>query len=54
MGEGIDPTQVPSSQYYKQPLGAANTVPVSHQPGFAFTSSDFWAQGLNFGLELRY
>ena len=26
----------------------------SHQPAFAFNMSDYWAQGMNFGLEYRF
>ena len=26
----------------------------SRQPAFAFTMSDYWAQGMNFGLEYRF
>lgn len=43
----INPTTIPTSQAFGVPIGPA-------QPAFAFQHSDFWAQGLNFGLEIRY
>jgi hypothetical protein len=39
----VNPTQFPPGNL----VGAA-------RPAFAFHQSDFWAQGLNFGVELRY
>jgi hypothetical protein len=43
----INPGLVPTDFTFGTPGGAA-------QPAFAFHSSDFWAQGLNLGLEFRY
>jgi hypothetical protein len=43
----VSPTQVPSNLAYGQTGGTA-------QPYIPFDRSDFWAQGLNFGLEFRY
>ena len=39
----LNPTQIPPGQL----LGPA-------RPSFTFRDSDFWAQGLNFGVELRF
>jgi hypothetical protein len=33
---------------------AVNGAPPHARPAFTFNSSDFWAQGVNFGLEFRY
>jgi hypothetical protein len=43
----VNPTQVPSSQAFGVAVGPA-------QPRSDLRSTDFWAQGLNFGLEFRY
>lgn len=44
----INPTFAPTSV----PFGAAPTGPA--RPAFAWHSSDFWAQGFNFGIQLDY
>lgn len=50
-GEQIDPV-VNTTQF---PIRSGNGALVGPaRPAFNFVSSDFWAQGLNFGLELRY
>jgi hypothetical protein len=41
----VSPQQVPVAG---QPGG------VGTRPGFAFRDTDFWAQGINFGVEIRY
>jgi hypothetical protein len=50
-GEQIDPvvnvTQFPI-------LSGAGSLVGPARPAFNFDGADFWAQGLNFGLELRY
>src|SRR5260370_14784281 len=50
-GEQIDPvinvTQFPI-------LSGAGPLVGPARPAFNFNGTDFWAQGLNFGLELRY
>lgn len=43
----VNPAQVPTSLLYGFPGGPA-------QPAPALNRSDFWAQGINFGLALRY
>ena len=43
----VNPTQLPTAGAF-----VAGTTPT--RPSFPFQSSDFWAQGLNFGLEIRY
>jgi len=45
----IDVTQVPTDQAYNAPGSSPAT-----RPNFSFRDTDFWAQGLNFGLEIRY
>lgn len=44
---GIDVSRLPINQPVGGPLGPA-------RPAFAFKETDFWAQGINFGLEFRY
>ena len=44
---GINVTQLPSQVGPGTLVGAARPVPI-------LQSSDFWAQGISFGLELRY
>jgi hypothetical protein len=44
----VNASQIPSDQSFTP--GAA----VPPRPGFGFNSSDFWAQGINFGLAFRY
>jgi hypothetical protein len=43
----VNPTQVPASLLYAPLTGPA-------QPRVPFDQTDFWAQGLNFSLELRF
>lgn len=43
----VNPTTVPSSQAFGVPVGPA-------APTLRFDGSEFWAQGLNFGLAVRY
>jgi len=43
----VNPTQIPSN------LGSSTLVGPA-RPAFAFNQSDFWAQGINFGIEFRY
>jgi hypothetical protein len=43
----VNPALVPSSQTFGTARGPA-------QPSFNFQRTDFWAQGVNFGLEIRY
>jgi hypothetical protein len=50
-GEQIDPV-VNESQFPIRAGGAPLVGPA--RPAFNFVETDFWAQGLNFGLELRY
>jgi hypothetical protein len=33
---------------------AGNAAATGTRPAFAFADSDFWAQGINLGLEFRY
>lgn len=50
-GRQIDPV-VHVSQF---PIRSGNDPLVGPaRPAFRFDGSDFWAQGLNFGLELKY
>ncbi len=44
---GVNPNFLPGA-----PAAVANVGPA--RPAFAFNSSDFWAQGINFGLALRW
>jgi hypothetical protein len=44
---GVNVNGVPASRTFGGPA-------VPARPAFAFRGSDFWAQGVNFGLELRY
>jgi hypothetical protein len=43
----VNPSQIPSGS-------AAPVLTGPARPGFAFHNSDFWAQGINLGLEFRY
>jgi hypothetical protein len=43
----VNVTQFPIQSGNGPLMGAA-------RPAFNFNETDFWAQGLNFGLELRY
>jgi hypothetical protein len=43
----INSSQVPTSQLFGTPGGSA-------RPTFTFQNSDYWAQGLNFGLEFKF
>jgi hypothetical protein len=51
----IDITQVPSDQNFGKILinGVPTTFPAT-RPAFNFVNTDFWAQGLSFGMEIRY
>jgi hypothetical protein len=44
---GVNVNQVPASRTFGGP-------PVPARPAFALHSTDYWAQGVNFGLEFRY
>ena len=44
---GINPTEIAALSGHGPLLGPA-------RPNFPFQSTDFWAQGLNFGLQFRY
>jgi hypothetical protein len=44
---GVNPTQIAAVIGRGPAIGPA-------RPGFTFQSTDFWAQGLNFGLQFRY
>jgi hypothetical protein len=43
----INPAFVPTSQLF-------GTTTIPFQPVHEFRNTDFWAQGMNFGMELRY
>jgi hypothetical protein len=43
----VNPALVPTSQTF-------GTVPTPALPAAQFKTTDFWAQGINFGLEVRY
>ena len=43
----LNPTRIPVNRSVGGPFGAA-------QPSFAFHETDFWAQGIQFGMEFRY
>lgn len=45
---GVNPTRIPRNIA----TGAVPAGPL--RPAFGFRDTDYWAQGLNFGLELRY
>jgi hypothetical protein len=48
-GSGINPTQVPAC------TGVPSTTVIgAPRPAPLFNTTDFWAQGVNFGLELRF
>lgn len=50
-GEQIDPV-INASQF---PIRSGNGAQIGPaRPAFRFETTDFWAQGVNFGLELRY
>jgi hypothetical protein len=44
----INRTELPTSQTYNP------TVPGPQRPGFSWSGTDFWAQGINIGLSLRF
>jgi hypothetical protein len=43
----VNPSQVTAMLANQQPFGPA-------RPGFNFATTDFWAQGVNFGMQIRY
>jgi hypothetical protein len=43
----VNPTLVPASRAFGTPIGPA-------EPSFTFQHTEFWAQGANFGVELRW
>jgi hypothetical protein len=43
----VNPAQVPS-------LATFNPAVVAHHPAFVLRTTDFWVQGLNFGVEVRF
>jgi hypothetical protein len=47
INRALNPSQLPTSQSAVVATGAA-------QPSFLFRDTDFWAQGISFGLEFRY
>jgi hypothetical protein len=48
INRNIDVTQVPSSNFFGLPGGTGSPLLLQH------SHSDYWAQGLNFGLEVRF
>jgi hypothetical protein len=44
----VDRTKIPSSQVFNP------TIPGPERPSFNFNGTDFWAQGINVGLSLRF
>jgi hypothetical protein len=44
----INRTELPSSQTFN------SAVPGPQRPGFSWTGTDFWAQGINIGFSLRF
>ncbi len=44
----VNRTELPSSQTFN------STVPGPQRPGFTWTGTDFWAQGINIGLSLKF
>lgn len=44
----INRTQLPSSQTFNA------AIPGPHRPNFSWSGTDFWAQGINVGLSLRF
>jgi hypothetical protein len=44
----VNRTQLPSSQTFNP------SVPGPQRPGFTWSGTDFWAQGINIGLSLRF
>jgi hypothetical protein len=45
---GLNPTQFPVN------VAAGSRLVGPARPAFAFNETDFWAQGVNFGVEIRY
>jgi hypothetical protein len=43
----LNPAQIPTSQQFGNGLG-------TNRPVFNFQGSDYWAQGINFGLEFKF
>ncbi|HEY7312206.1 MAG TPA: BBP7 family outer membrane beta-barrel protein [Gemmataceae bacterium] len=48
INRSVDRTKIPSSQAFNA------AVPGPSQPSFNWSGTDFWAQGINFGLSLRF
>lgn len=48
LDRNVDRTKIPSSQAFSP------AVPSSSQSGFSWNGTDFWAQGINVGLSLRF
>ncbi len=44
----INRTELPTSQTFNP------TIPGPQRPGFSWTGTDFWAQGINVGLNIRF
>jgi hypothetical protein len=51
INRSLNVTRIP---FNTDPAGPALRPTGPQQPAFNFSGSDFWAQGLNFGLELRF
>ena len=49
-GTAIDRT----INFSQSPVFSTGTLVGPARPAFTFKDSDFWAQGINFGLEFRY
>lgn len=48
LDRSVDRTKIPSSQAFNA------AVPGPARPGFSWNGTDFWAQGINIGLSLRF
>lgn len=51
-GDQIDPVLNPTRTPTSVPFGAAPTGPA--RPAFTFQDSDFWAQGISFGMQFNF
>jgi hypothetical protein len=47
INRNVNPNLLPASPTFRTPTGPA-------EPAFSFQRTDFWAQGMNFGLAFRY